>query len=205
MADGAKKLGITLDKLGLDFDELKKGETMLKFGGGFYCGKLGDIYVINGFYARMREQYTTPGTCIYYYEVNFSTAQLPWPTFRGSILGATDPTAADPSSLRGTIYKTWQDLGLDSEPNTGNNGLHASASPFEAMSERANWLKKPLADDHFCKAMVQAGVPVGVVESWCGDPAVNFDGKKQSLFDLFEDVDGAPTLVKAAGIQACNQ
>ena len=31
-------------------------------------------------------------------------------------------------------------LGLTSKPNTGDNGVHASASPFEAMAERANWL-----------------------------------------------------------------
>ena len=27
---------------------MKKGEGIIKFGGGFYCGKVDDIYVING-------------------------------------------------------------------------------------------------------------------------------------------------------------
>ena len=43
--DGAKKLGITPDELGKKYDALKKGEGIIKFGGGFYCGKVDDIYV----------------------------------------------------------------------------------------------------------------------------------------------------------------
>ena len=43
--DGAKKLGITADELGKKYDALKKGEGIIKFGGGFYCGKVDDIYV----------------------------------------------------------------------------------------------------------------------------------------------------------------
>jgi len=54
LADGAKKLGCSLDDVGDKYDALKKGETLIKFGGGFYCGKVDGIYVINGFYARMR-------------------------------------------------------------------------------------------------------------------------------------------------------
>jgi hypothetical protein len=40
-----------------------------------------------------------------------------------------------------TIYKGWEGLGLDYKPNVGDNGVHASASPFEALAERMNWLK----------------------------------------------------------------
>jgi hypothetical protein len=32
-------------------------------------------------------------------------------------------------------------LGLQYCPNVGDNGVHASASPFEALAERMNWLK----------------------------------------------------------------
>ena len=67
--DGAKKLGISPDELGKKYDALKKGETIIKFGGGFYCGKVDSIYVINGFYMNMRSKFTAPGTSIYYYEV----------------------------------------------------------------------------------------------------------------------------------------
>merc|ERR1712227_1065710 len=64
LVDGAAKLGLSMSELGTEYDKLKKGETMLKFGGGFYCGKVKDVFVINGFYASMREQFTKPGTSI---------------------------------------------------------------------------------------------------------------------------------------------
>ena len=50
--DGAKKLGISPDELGKKYDALKKGETIIKFGGGFYCGKVDDIYAARALIAQ---------------------------------------------------------------------------------------------------------------------------------------------------------
>merc|ERR1712060_82047 len=155
-----------------------------------------------GFYARMRSQFTVPGTCIYYYQVEWDPNRLSWTDFRGKVLGGTDPKTADASSLRNAIFRGWKNLELTSEPNTGNNGLHASASPFEALAERANWLGIPLTQDYFGKAMLASGVPLASIKAWCDDPAVNFQGKKRSLFDLLEDLDGRECLQKSAAIQA---
>merc|ERR1712064_82345 len=91
--------------LGTEYDKLKKGETMLKFGGGFYCS--------------MREQFTKPGTQIYYYQVEWDADQLKWEDFRGKVLGGTDPKTAFPTSLRHSVFKGWKGLGLETEPNTG--------------------------------------------------------------------------------------
>lgn len=73
------------------------------------------------------------------------------------IIGATNPTAAQPGSVRQKILADWQGepsascamhdqytqqrwcgaaLGLASEPNTGDNGVHASAGPLEGLRER---------------------------------------------------------------------
>lgn len=204
LVDAAQKLGCTVDDIGDKYDGLRKGVDMIKFGGGFYCGKVDDIYVINGFYARMRAQFTTPGTCIHYYAVEWDPARLSWADFRGKVLGGTDPKTADAGSLRNDIYREWKGLGLSSEPNTGENGVHASASPFEALAERVNWLGVPLQQDPFCRAMLAVGVPLQSIKAWCDDPAVSFDGKKQSLFDLLEDLDGRDCLQKSASIHASN-
>merc|ERR1719433_314434 len=193
-----------MSELGAKYDKLKKGETLIKFGGGFYCGKVDGVYVINGFYARMRSQFTVPGECIYFYEVEWDPNRLSWADFRGKVLGGTDPKTADASSLRNAIFRDWKNLELTSEPNTGNNGLHASASPFEALAERANWLGVPLSQDFFGRAMLASGVPLATIKAWCEDPAVMFDGKKQSLFDLLEDLDGRECLKKSAAIHAAN-
>merc|ERR1712078_721996 len=122
---------------------------------------------------------------------------MPWAEFRSKLLG-TDPAAADADAMRHYIYKNWKDLGLSSEPNTGNNGLHASASPFEAMAERSNWLGVPINKDYFGLAMLASGVPLSTIKAWSDDPAVMFQGKKQSLFDLLEDLDGRECLQKSS-------
>lgn len=158
------------------------------------------FFVINGFYMSMREAYTAPGKSIYYMTVEWPSDRLSWGDFRGKVLGATDPKSAAAGSVRNDIFKQWQTLGLDSEPNTGNNGVHASASPFEALAERVNWLGANIESDAFGATMIKAGIPKQTVTDWTLDPQVPFEGTKSSLFDLLEDMDAQPCLNKAAKI-----
>ncbi|CAE7595238.1 ppsC [Symbiodinium sp. CCMP2592] len=97
--DGAEKLGISPDELGKKYDALKKGETIIEFGGG--CGKVDNIYVTNGFYRNMRSKFTAPGTSIYCYEVE-------WPADKTKLedfLAPTEPAQAPAGSLRSLICK----------------------------------------------------------------------------------------------------
>merc|ERR1711971_752922 len=164
--EGASKLGITPEKLGMKFKELKLGKGFLKFGVGFYCGKVDGIFVINGFYWLLRSKYTLPGTSIYYFDLSFPAAQLPWASFRAKVVGATDPKVAKPGSLRNMIFKDWKRLGLAAQPTTADNGIHASASPFEALSERTNWLGVSLTQDLFGKAVLDIGLPLRTLQYW---------------------------------------
>ena len=77
---------------------------------------------------------------IYYYCIEWDASKCSWGTFRDSVLGPTDPTEAPADSLRGLIAAQWKELGLAGPCDVGDNGVHASASPFEAMVERSNWL-----------------------------------------------------------------
>ena len=158
------------------------------------------IFVINGFYMAMREKYTKPGESISYYLVEWDPKKLSWEDFRGKVLGATDPATAEEGSLRREIFKSWKSLGLKSEPNVGDNGVHAAASPFEALAERLNWMGATLEGDDFGKAMLDAGIPKDKIMAWTKDPQVEFEGKKQSLFDMLEDLDYDDCLKKAQEI-----
>lgn len=202
--DAANALGISTEELGVKWGALQKGVDLLKFGGGFYCARIDGIFVINGFYMDMRAKFTTPGTCIYFLEVEWDARGLSWNDFRGSVLGATNPVEAVEGSVRNTIYLNWHELGLQACPDTGDNGVHASASPFEALAERANWLNMSIESDFFGKALLASGLPLSMIEEWCKDPAVHFEGKKQSLFDLLEDLDSRDCLRRAADIAAEN-
>ncbi|EOD23527.1 hypothetical protein EMIHUDRAFT_239514 [Emiliania huxleyi CCMP1516] len=167
---------------------------------GAYVEIRSSIFVINGFYMAMREKYTKPSASIYYYLVEWDPAKLSWGDFREKVLGGTDPAMAADGSARKEIFAKWKALGLASEPNVGDNGMHASASPFEAMAERLNWVGAKLEEDAFGKAMLQAGIPRATIMEWTKDPQVAFEGKKQSLFDLLEDLDYADCLAKAQKI-----
>ena len=153
----------------------------------------------------MRSAYTTPGDKIKWYTVSWPTDSLSWQDFRGVVLGATDPSAAPAGSIRRTILDQYKKLGLKSKPNTGDNGVHASASPFEAMAERANWLGATVESDAFGKAMLASKVSATTIADWSGDSQVSVDGetekgKTMSVFDTLEDLDADDVLAKLSKI-----
>merc|ERR1712066_345396 len=187
--DGCKHLGIDADQMDAEWAKTKAAKKLVKFGGGFYCGLVEvegkePVYVFNGFFMSMRSKFTKPGTEIYYYSVEWDPKQLSWADFRGKVLGPTDPAEAPADSLRGLIMAQWKELGLASEPNVGDNGVHASASPFEAFAERNNWLEVAIKDDHFGSLMINAGIPEKTIKDWSVDPQVAVDagGKHGSIF-----------------------
>jgi nucleoside diphosphate kinase len=164
------------------------------------------IWVINGFYAAMRQVYTNSDAKIQWFDVEWDSKDNSWADFRGKVLGATDPVDAASGSLRRLIYEQWQTLGLNEEPNVGLNGVHASASPFEALAERMNWLSATIADDSFGSAAVAGGVSEAKIIEWTKDPQVALkSGGKGSLFDQLEDqsVDEClATMQSLAGVEA---
>lgn len=202
--DGAAQLGMNATELEQRWRQAKGEKTIIKFGGGFYCAKLGDIYVFNGFFMSMRSKYVEPGKSIYYYTVQWDQEECSWEDFRGKLLGPTDPSAAPEDSVRGRIYAEWETLGLPALPDTGDNGVHASASPFEALAERMNWLGIELEDDSYGRAMIGAGIRPEVITAWTVDPQVQCDpeGTMGSCFDALEDMQASDCLDKAIHLHA---
>jgi len=211
--DACKKLGITADEMDAQWGICKKAKKLIKFGGGFYCGLIEiegkeSIYVFNGFFMSMRNKYTAPGLSIYYYLVEWDSGALSWEDFRGKVLGPTDPAEAPKDSLRGIVMAQWKELGLAAEPNVGDNGVHASASPFEALAERINWVGADMQDDEFGSKLLAALVAKkseagcsAKYKEWitagCVDPQVPLGGgKKGSLFDAVEDMDSDACIAK---------
>jgi len=195
-AQAAKKLNLDGNALEAKWAKIDKKKDLVKFGGGFYCGKLEEkMFVINGFYMAMRGQFTEKPAKIQWFTVQWDAAQLSWADFRGKVLGATDPTTAEEGSLRRIILDDYKKLGLAERPFTGKNGVHASASPFEAMAERANWLGADISKDVYGKTMLAAGLPMSTIVQWTQDPQVPLaDGSKGSLFDALEDTNAAACL-----------
>jgi hypothetical protein len=55
--------------------------------------------------------------------------------------------------------------------------VHASASPFEGLAERTNWLGVAIADDPFGKVLLAAGIPEATIKKWSSDPQVTYDAE----------------------------
>ena len=79
----------------------------------------------------MREAFVADGAEVRYLVCEFEEDVLSWRAFRREVIGATDPEAAADGSARAALRASWEELGLDAAPSTGNNGVHASAGPLE--------------------------------------------------------------------------
>lgn len=206
--DACKEFGCDATELNAAWSQAKKDDKLAKFGGGFYCGlvsmKEKQLYVFNAFFMNMRAAFTSPGRSIHYYTVEWDPAVMSWEDFRGKLLGPTDPAEAPADSLRGRMLASWEELGLPGKPNTGDNGVHASASPFEGVAERLNWLGVQCKADSYCKALLDAGVKEETIKSWSVDPQVQIDssGKKGSIFDALEDMDAQACIEKLKALQS---
>ena len=101
------------------------------------------------------------------------------------MLGPINPVAAPTDSLRGAILAQWE-LGLKSWPDTGDNGVHVTASPFVVPTERANWLGYRADRDPFGKLMLKTGISR---KEWSNDLQVMFGvlPMNQSIFDIPEN------------------
>jgi len=192
-----------------ELDEAWGKATVVKFGGGFYCGLVSkndkQLYVFNAFFMVMREKFVGKGTSIHCYEVQWSPKSLSWGDFRGKLLGPTDPSDGPEGSIRKSILDSWEDLGLTSVPNKGDNGVHASASPFEGLAEKSNWLGASISEDTFGAALIAAGLSEDTIKEWSVDPRVTQpDGSMGSVFDSLEDMDAAECLKTLVELNALN-
>ena len=99
---------------------------------------------------------------------------------------------------------------LKAAPNTGDNAVHASASPFEGLAERTNWLKDKFTvdSDDFAKQLTAKGISAETITAWSVDPQVVLkkgEDKKGSLFDQVEDMDSAACIAKLVELNEANQ
>jgi len=201
-----EKFGCTAQEL----DAAWQAAKVVKFGGGFYCGLVSvkdqaPLYVFNAFFMVMRSKFVGEGVSIHCYEVQWEPKRLSWASFRGELLGPTDPKEGPEGSIRKTILDTYKELGLASVPNKGDNGVHASASPFEGLAEKCNWLGASIDTDAFGKALLDAGLSKKTIEEWSVDPRVNLPGgDKGSVFDALEDMDVDDCLAKLVELNGLN-
>lgn len=204
--EACKKFGCTASELDAAWQKSK----VVKFGGGFYCGLVtvknqSPLYVFNAFFMVMRSKFVGNSDSIHCYEVQWNPSKLSWESFRGELLGPTDPAEGPKGSIRKAILDNYKKLGLKSVPNKGDNGVHASASPFEGLAEKCNWLGAKSDTDGFGKALIKSGLSKKTIAEWSVDPRVTLPGGEQgSVFDALEDMNVDECLAKLVELNGLN-
>jgi hypothetical protein len=162
---------------------------MVKLGRGFYCGLIDTIpnkppvFCINGFFMAMRAEYLADSASVHYFLVEWDNAAMSWSDFRKKVIGGTNPSFAHPESLRSLMTTRWEELGLDGPLDMMRNGIHASASAFEALVERSIWLRISAEGDALGTELMQLGLTPEVMTDWMSNVSVN--GKP-----MFDHMDG---------------
>ena len=164
-----------------------------------------ELYVFNAFFMTMRSKFVGKDNAIRCFVVEWDPTALSWSSFRHDVLGPTDPNIAPPSSIRRSILNQYKELGLPSAPNNSDNGVHASASPFEALAEKLNWLSLDMESDFLGKALLDAGISKSRIEEWSRDPQINLpDSSIGSVFDELEDLDIGDCVRKLIELNSLN-
>ena len=158
---------------------------------GTYVAKVNEIFVINGFYANMVSSWKEESAKVFYYVVTWDEQDLSWTDFRSKVIGSTDPTKAEPKSIRKVLLEGYEtSFLLKMKPNTTFNGVHASAGPIEGARECRIWSKMPSTYvfllHYFAK---RTNVPEEIWDrAMNNEKIVLKDGNKGLIFDITEGV-----------------
>jgi hypothetical protein len=182
-------LGASPEELSRAWVESVRHDKVVKLGRGFYCGYIDTIlnrpavFVINGYFMAMRAEYVAPAASVHYFSIEWDNATCNWADFRKKVIGTIDPAKAHPESLRSVISCKWRELGLARPLDTVSNGIHASASAFEALAESSIWLRTSVETDRFGEELTKAGVSPEIMRDWL----MNVSVKGKPVFDHMED------------------
>jgi hypothetical protein len=191
------------------YEAWKKAEVV-RLGKDLYCGRIHQcsvggkwVYVLNGFFMAMRNEYLEPSSCVHAYVIQWSAEMLPWKDFLTRAIGSSDPCKALPDSLRRTIYERYRNLEMEEQPNELFNAIHASESPLEGLAERLNWsFTKSVQHDEFGRILLGKGIPESKILEWCENSKVSMTwdvtpiGRGvdvSGMMDIFDVVKGMDT------------
>ncbi|KAH9588685.1 hypothetical protein LSM04_008123 [Trypanosoma melophagium] len=174
---------------------------------GFYVSYLEDeqVYVVNGFYPALLDSFTAleNQTCVLI--LSWPEERYTWKRFRLEILGAADPSEAEPTSLRRLLYDNWEKYELNEQPNLMNNGLESSSGPLEALAQRFVWMHRRATEDDYGRALLREGVSLEFLEKLEKNPILTYRGETRSAFELMENMQSSEVLHHVAVIFAMEE
>jgi hypothetical protein len=148
------------------------------------------VTILNGFHPRQLSFFTARETVCAFLHASSGTD---WEVLRSELIGATDPSQAKPTSIRGTLYADPGAFGL-SVVSSNFNGVHMSAGPLEGLGELDRFFGDggPVTDWGFARALLDAGAGAEDVTGYLANPVVEADGQRGTAFDLTEGRNAVP-------------
>jgi len=149
------------------------------------------VLLLNGFHPYQLEEYYTDGRSILNLVLR---SPMTWKVLRQQFCGATNPSRADPDSIRGQLLRRKDEFGLP-DVSAAHNGVHVSAGPIEAIVEISRFMSdhdtgdvvEP-EDTTLGRELVQAGGRQLLV-TLCSNVNVRYGSASESVFDLTEEWD----------------
>ncbi|MBN1685724.1 MAG: hypothetical protein JW852_03670 [Spirochaetales bacterium] len=186
---------------GLSARWLKNDYT--KLGSGVYCQRMGEenLYLVNGFYPRLREHFTHGNACVVCFVLRGSTG---WHTARNDFAGATAPEKALPGSVRNGLLARRAEFRLP-EVSANLNGIHLSAGPVEAVVEILRFSSRHAkVEDLLFGKMLLAEFTREQVADILANRTVHTKDGRTTFFDLTEELDSEEALrvLKAAVLKS---
>ncbi len=180
-----------LDAEKLSFAWLER--EYVRLGSGTYCQYIDeeDVYLINGFYPRLLNHFTRPGSCIACFVLRGAT---PWSVARGDFVGATAPDKAKSGSIRNSLLARKEEFGLP-EVSANLNGVHLSAGPLEGVVEimRFSAGQTKLGDLVFGKMLKESFGEPGITQM-LSNTSVSVKEGETTFFDLTEELDSGEAI-----------
>ncbi len=130
------------------------------------------IYCINGHYMSARDEFAAQSITLPYFVLEWKSSEMSWDRFYEEVIGYYNPEKAKQSSLRGMLYQHWEELGLQSYPNSVMNLVHASKSSFNAIIEQLEFVKgAQISDCSFGQVMLQQNFSPEVILELARNPS----------------------------------
>ncbi len=173
-------------------NDLWESGNRVKLAPGIYCEKHRidekEIYILNGFNPFQLSFFTEKDRYIIVFSLSTDTD---WSVLRNEMIGITNPYKALKGSLRSDLLNLKDTLKIDINP--GQNGVHLSAGPIEALAELVRFFstltenRLEYAETQIGRYLISKGFSPQDLIKMVSNCKVLYNNENQYLFDITEE------------------
>lgn len=177
----------------LTLDYLWQNLTTTRLGSGCYCAELNldgsKCFLLNAFHPRQLSHFIEPGRIIL---TAILSTDRDWKECRLDLLGSTDPYKAKIGSIRNYLLQNKESFSLNYF-SKGNNGVHLSAGPIEALVEIERFYSSGAIEGlnksskNFIANILGAILNETQINFCKVNSDINLNSKRISIYDLTEE------------------